>query len=80
MEKNDFYIDIVPVLVEEVFEEVGHALKRYVTAYHDVPGKTRWKSDEKETHRQLLPEIKGKERETATKMKERNEKMSEKDV
>jgi len=39
MEKNNFYIDIVPVLVQEVFEKVGHTLQRDVTAHHDVPRK-----------------------------------------
>lgn len=39
MKKNDFYIDIVPVLVKEVFEEVGHTFKSDVTAHHNVPEK-----------------------------------------
>lgn len=48
MKKNNFYIDIVPVLVEEVFEEVGHALQRDVTTDHNVPAERRWKIDEKQ--------------------------------
>lgn len=37
MEKNNFYIDIIPVLVEEVFQEVGDTLQCYVTTHHNVP-------------------------------------------
>lgn len=40
MEKNDFYIDIVPVLVKEVFEEVGDTFQSDVTAHHDMPAKS----------------------------------------
>lgn len=39
MKKNDFYIDIVPVLVEEVFKEVGDALQCDVTTHHYMPEK-----------------------------------------
>lgn len=61
MKKNNFYIDIVPVLVEEVFEEVGHALQRDVTTDHNVPAERRWRSDEKTT-----PETTGGERDRGT--------------
>lgn len=37
MEKNNFYIDIIPVLVQEVFKEVGHTFKGNMTTDHDVP-------------------------------------------
>lgn len=39
MEKNYFYIDIVPVLVKEVFEEVGNTFQSDVTAHHNMPAK-----------------------------------------
>lgn len=39
MEKNDFYIDIVPVLVKEVFKEIGNTFQGDVTAHHDMPAK-----------------------------------------
>ena len=64
MEKNNFYIDIVPVLVEEVFEEVGHALQRYMTTDHDVPAKRGGIVTKNNTNLQLLPENKDEKRES----------------
>lgn len=40
MEKNNFYIDIVPVLVKEVFEEVRNTFQSDVTTHHNVPVKS----------------------------------------
>lgn len=39
MEKNYFYIDIIPVLVEEVFKEVGYTFECDMTTDHNVPAK-----------------------------------------
>lgn len=37
MQKDDFYVDIIPILVQEVLQEVGHAFKCYVTTDNYVP-------------------------------------------
>lgn len=37
MQKDDFYIDIIPILVQEVLQEVRHAFKCYVTTDNYVP-------------------------------------------
>lgn len=37
MQKDDFYVDIIPILVQEVLQEVGHTFKRYVTTDNYVP-------------------------------------------
>lgn len=37
MQKDDFYIDIIPILVQEVLQEVRHTFKCYVTTDNYVP-------------------------------------------
>lgn len=37
MQKDDFYVDIIPILVQEVLQEVGHTFKCYVTTDNYVP-------------------------------------------
>lgn len=37
MQKDDFYVDIIPILVQEVLQEVGHAFKCYMTTDNYVP-------------------------------------------
>jgi hypothetical protein len=37
VQKDDFDVDVLAVLVQEVLEEVGHGLVRDVSAHHDVP-------------------------------------------
>lgn len=83
MEKNYFYIDIVPVLVEEVFEEVGHALKRYMPTDHDVPAKRGGIVMKHNTICSCCPRLtmeREKQRDKRTKNKQRNEMMSEEDA
>lgn len=36
MEKDHFDIDILPIFVEKVLQEMRHGLVRYVTAYHNM--------------------------------------------
>lgn len=38
MQKDDFYVHIIPVLVQEVLQEVGHAFQCYVATDNNVPG------------------------------------------
>ena len=37
VEKDDFDVHVLSVLVEKVLEEMGDGLVRYVTTHHDVP-------------------------------------------
>ena len=38
VEEDNFYIDILPVFMKEVLEEVGHRLVGDVATHDDVPG------------------------------------------
>lgn len=38
MQKDNFYVHIIPVLVQEVLQEVGHAFQCYMTTDNNVPG------------------------------------------
>ena len=38
MKKDNLHVDIIPVLVQKVLQEVGNALQRDVSTDHNVPG------------------------------------------
>lgn len=41
MKKDDLHVDIVPVLVQEVFQEIGDTLQSDVSTDHNVPARER---------------------------------------
>lgn len=38
MEKDHFDIDVLPIFVEKVLQEMRHGLVRYMTAHHNMSG------------------------------------------
>lgn len=55
MKKDDLHVDIIPVLVQKVLQEVGNTLQSDVSTDYNVPEWERpvrygWPSDDPSTH------------------------------